>query len=164
MREEIKQIVSKITPSFLYPLRSCLNLPKTLANMRYFPLKNSFTKKIKDSDTGYNFKGFIDLVIRTSSMENFTSLIGRHVLGETRPGMPKSASDKYITYQLTLYKKFWCQKYDVDPKLVETYTLCSLEENRQKKITLKSFVSGTGGPLDPRKVENCNKTTYNCSL
>ena len=30
-------------------------------------------------------------------------------------------NSKLITYQLTLYKKFFCQKHNIDPKIVETH-------------------------------------------
>ena len=87
---------------------------------------------------------------------SFTSLIGRPALGV---GMPKARSDKYIAYQLTLYKKkfFWCEKYEVDPTLVETHF--ALLKRTAKKIMLNSFV--TSGP---RKTENATKLLTNALI
>ena len=70
----------------------------------------------------------------------------------------KKRSDKYITCQLTLYKKFWCEKYDVDPKLVETHF--ALLKRTAKKDNVEIFRVTSG----PRKVENATKLLTNALI
>ena len=77
MREQAKVISPQIMPQ----------LTKIFGEYEVFSVEEQLYELIKDSDTGYNFKGFIDLVIQVHLMENFISSIGRHVLGV---GMPKS--------------------------------------------------------------------------
>ena len=53
-------------------------------------------------------------------------------------------SDKLVTYQLTLYKKYFCAKHKVDPKLVETHF--ALLKRTAKKDNVEIYNSG------PRKL------------
>ena len=67
-----------------------------------------------DGQDDYKFKGFIDAIVSTPDGKV-------HIFDWKTCSWgwdSKKKSDKYITYQLTLYKKFWCQKYGVDPKEV----------------------------------------------
>ena len=75
-------------------------------------------------------------------------LIGRHVRGA---GMQKKRSEPMVTYQLTLYKKFFCQKMNVDPKDVETHF--ALLKRTAKKNHVEFFRVTSG----PRKTENALK-------
>ena len=63
------------------------------------------------------FKGFIDLVIKTPD--------GKYHIIDWKTCSwgwdQQKKSDRMTTYQLTLYKKFWCQKHNIDPEMVETY-------------------------------------------
>jgi len=74
------------------------------------PIKE-FTEDICD------FKGFIDLVIKTPD--------GKYHIIDWKTCSwgwdQQKKSDRMTTYQLTLYKKFWCQKHNIDPEMVETY-------------------------------------------
>lgn len=63
--------------------------------------------------------------------------------------------DKYKDYQLTLYKHFYCKKYDVDPKEVETYFI-TVERYRKAKKPL-AFTRVTSGP---KKVRNALSWLY----
>ena len=53
-----------------------------------------------------------------------------------------------ITYQLTLYKKFFCQKHNIDPKLVETHF--ALLKRTAKKDNVEIFRVTSG----PKKTGN----------
>mgnify|MGYP003653140951 FL=1 len=71
---------------------------------------------IKDEE-GYKFKGFIDAVVTTPDGKV-------HIFDWKTCSWgwdSKKRSDKIITYQLTLYKNFFCQKMNIDPKNVETH-------------------------------------------
>jgi hypothetical protein len=53
-----------------------------------------------------------------------------------------------VTYQLTLYKKFFCQKHNIDPKMVETHF--ALLKRTAKKDNVEIFRVTSG----PRKTTN----------
>jgi len=90
------------------------------------------------------FKGFIDLVLKTED--------GKYHIIDWKTCSwgwdAKKRSDKYVTYQLTLYKKFFCLKHNIDPKLVETHF--ALLKRTAKKDNVEIFRVTSG----PRKVEN----------
>ena len=100
------------------------------------------------------FKGFIDLVIKTPDQKY-------HVIDWKTCSWgwdAKKKGDKYITYQLTLYKKFFCQKHNVDPKLVETHF--ALLKRTAKKDNVEIFRVTSG----PRKVENATNLLTNALI
>ena len=137
MREQAKQIHPLIIPE----------LTKNFDEYQVFSVEEKLYEHIKDSDTGYKFKGFIDLVIKTSD--------GKYHIIDWKTCSwgwdAKKRSDKYITYQLTLYKKFFCEKHNIDPKLVETHF--ALLKRTAKKDNVEIFRVTSG----PRKVENATK-------
>jgi hypothetical protein len=92
------------------------------------------------------FKGFIDLAFLQTTddriiIADFKSCNNSFFFNKYR--------DKWKDYQLTLYKYFYCQKHDIDPKKVETYFI-PIERRRKAKKPL-SFVKVTSGP---KKVQN----------
>ena len=91
------------------------SLEETFGDYEVVSVEESLFVPMKDTDL--MFKGFIDLVIKTSD--------GKHHIIDWKSCSwgwdSKKRSDKIITYQLTLYKKFFCQKMNVDPKDVETH-------------------------------------------
>ena len=66
----------------------------------------------------------------------------------------KRKSDRITTYQLTLYKKFWCEKNNIDPELVETHF--GLLKRTAKKGNVEIFRVTSG----PRKMENATKFLF----
>jgi hypothetical protein len=93
------------------------------------------------------FKGFIDLVVKTSDGKY-------HILDWKTCSWGWDAqrkSDRMTTYQLTLYKKFWCEKHGVDPSMVETHF--GLLKRTAKKDNVEIFRVTSG----PRKTENATK-------
>ena len=109
---------------------------------------------IKDEDD-YQFKGFIDAVIATPDGKI-------HIFDWKTCSWgwdAKKRSDKMITYQLTLYKKFFCQKMNVDPKDVETHFALLKRTASKNRVEFFRVTSG------PRKTENAlkllNKALYN---
>jgi hypothetical protein len=90
------------------------------------------------------FKGFIDLVLKTDD--------GKYHIIDWKTCSwgwdAKKKNDKYITYQLTLYKKFFCLKHKIDPKLVETHF--ALLKRTAKKDNVEIFRVTSG----PRKIKN----------
>jgi predicted RecB family nuclease len=91
----------------------------------------------------YKFKGFIDLVIKTGDTY--------HIIDWKTCSWgwdAKRRSDKLVTYQLTLYKHFFCQKHGIDPSKVETHF--ALLKRTAKKDFVEIFRVTSG----PRKTEN----------
>jgi hypothetical protein len=99
---------------------------------------------INDFETEYKFKGYIDLVLKTSD--------GKYHIIDWKTCSwgwdAKKKSDKLVTYQLTLYKKFFCQKHGIDPSMVETHF--ALLKRTAKKNNVEIFRVTSG----PRKTKN----------
>jgi|TARA_B100000282_G_scaffold51837_2_gene33121 hypothetical protein len=93
------------------------------------------------------FKGFIDAVVATPDGKV-------HIFDWKTCSWgwdAKRRSDKMVTYQLTLYKHFFCQKMNVDPKNVETHFALLKRTAKQNNVEFFRVTSG------PRKTENALK-------
>ena len=100
-----------------------------------------------EGEEEYKFKGFIDAIVSTPDGKI-------HIFDWKTCSWgwdSKKKSDKMITYQLTLYKKYFCQKMNVDPKDVETH-FALLKRTATKGIV--EFFRVTSGP---KKTENALK-------
>ena len=103
----------------------------------------------------YKFKGYIDAVVATPDGKV-------HIFDWKTCSWgwdAKKKSDKMITYQLTLYKHFFCQKMNIDPKNVETHFALLKRTAKKNRVEFFRVTSG------PRKTENAlkllNKALYN---
>tara|TARA_R110000824_G_scaffold14726_8_gene62485 strand:+ start:7150 stop:7944 length:795 start_codon:yes stop_codon:yes gene_type:complete len=116
----------------------------------YEPIK-TFLKEEHD----FNFKGFIDLVLKTDD--------GKYHIIDWKTCSwgwdSRKKTDKMITYQLTFYKYYFALKHDIDPKNIETYF--GLVKRTAKKNNIELFRTTSG----PKKTENAinflNKVIYN---
>jgi len=101
-------------------------------------------EEIFPHEDGYYFKGFVDAVIKTSD--------GTYHLIDWKTCSwgwdSKKRSDPIISYQLTLYKHFFAQKYNVDPSKIETYF--ALLKRTAKKDNVEFFRVTSG----PKKTKN----------
>jgi hypothetical protein len=100
-----------------------------------------------EGEEEYKFKGFIDAIVATPDGKI-------HIFDWKTCSWgwdSKKKSDKMITYQLTLYKKYFCQKMNVDPKDVETH-FALLKRTATKGIV--EFFRVTSGT---KKTENALK-------
>ena len=109
-----------------------------------YSVEEMLYEDIKDFKTDYKFKGYIDLVIKTP--DNKYHIIDWKTCSWGWDA--KKKSDKLVTYQLTLYKKFFCQKHNIDPLLVETHF--ALLKRTAKKDNVEIFRVTSG----PRKTRN----------
>lgn len=105
-------------------------------------------QQIKELDYDWNLKGFIDLVIKTPD--------GKYHVIDWKTcswgwNMEKK-TNKYVTYQLTLYKKFFCEKHNINPEDVETYF--GLLKRTAKKDNVEIYRVSSG----VRKTMNATKT------
>ena len=100
-----------------------------------------------EGEEDYTFKGYIAAVVATPDGKV-------HIFDWKTCSWgwdSKKRSDKMVTYQLTLYKKYFCQKMDIDPKNVETHF--ALLKRTAKKNHVEFFRVTSG----PRKTENALK-------
>ena len=96
------------------------------------------------------FKGYIDLVIKTTDGKYHIIDWKSCSWGWDR----EKRNSKLITYQLTLYKKFFCQKHNIDPKIVETHF--ALLKRTAKKDNVEIFRVTSG----PKKTSNATDLLY----
>ena len=117
--------------------------------------EEEIVEPILDCAGVYDYKGFLDLVVKTPD--------GKYHIIDWKScswGWDiKRKTERMTTYQLTFYKNFFCAKHDVNPKNVETYF--GLLKRTAKKNKIEIFRVSSG----PRKIKNAlnilNKAVYN---
>lgn len=109
------------------------------------------------NDTNIKFKGFIDLVIKTDDGKY-------HVIDWKTCSWgwdSKKKADRIISYQITLYKKFFALKHNIDPKNIETHFALLKRTAKSNNVEIFRVTSG------PKKTDNAfnllNKAVYNIS-
>ena len=137
MREQSRNIFYKVFPE----------LQKLFPNYEVFSSEEDLYELISELQFDFNLKGFIDLVIKTPD--------GKYHIIDWKScswgwDMEKK-SDKMTSYQLTLYKKFFCEKHNIDPKMVETYFGLLKRTAKQDNVEIFRVTSGA------RKVTNATK-------
>ena len=103
-------------------------------------------ERIQNLDFDYDFKGFIDLVLKTPDGKV-------HVIDWKTCSWGwdmKKKSDPMVTYQLTYYKNFYAQKFNVDPKMIETHFALLKRTAKKDRVEFFRVSSGT------KKTENAN--------
>jgi hypothetical protein len=101
------------------------------------------------------FKGFIDLVIKTNDGKY-------HVIDWKTCSWgwdSKKKADRITNYQLTLYKKFFALKHDIEPENIETHFALLKRTAKTNNVEIFRVTSG------PKKTDNAlnllNKAVYN---
>jgi hypothetical protein len=117
-------------------------------NFEVVSVEERLFEKIENfEDAEYNFKGFIDFVAKTED--------GKYHIVDWKSCSwgwnAERKTDRITTYQLTLYKKFFCQKYDIDPNLVETHFALLKRTAKSDNVEFFRVTSG------PRKTENASE-------
>ena len=111
--------------------------------------------------TGYKFKGFIDLVVKTPDGKIHIIDWKTCSWGWNR----QRRSEPMTTYQLTLYKNFYAKKHGIDPSKIETHF--ALLKRTAKKGSKVEIFRVTSGPrktssamaLLNRAIQNIEKKT-----
>ena len=101
-----------------------------------------------EGEQDYKFKGFIDAIVATPDGKV-------HIFDWKTCSWgwdSRKRSDKMVTYQLTLYKHFFCQKMNVDPKNVETHFALLKRTAKNNPVEFFRVTSG------PQKTKNALKT------
>jgi hypothetical protein len=108
-----------------------------------------------DGHDEYKFKGFIDAIVATPDGKV-------HIFDWKTCSWgwdSRKKSDKMTTYQLTLYKHFFAQKMDVDPKDVETHF--ALLKRTAKKNRVEFFRVTSGPKKTTNALKVLNMALYN---
>jgi len=103
-----------------------------------------------EGEEDYMFKGFVDAVVSTPDGKV-------HIFDWKTCGWgwdSRRRSEKMTTYQLTLYKHFFAQKMDIDPKDVETHFALLKRTAKKNRVELFRVTSG------PKKTENALKMLH----
>ena len=99
-------------------------------------------EEYKEED--YSFKGFIDAVVKTPD--------GKYHIVDWKTCSwgwdNKKKNDKMITYQLTLYKKFFALKHGIELKDIETHFALLKRTAKKNHVELFRVTSG------PKKISN----------
>ena len=108
-------------------------------------------QKPEEFDIGdKKFKGFIDLVIKTED--------GKYRIIDWKSCSwgwdSRKKSDPMVTYQLTLYKHYYAQKYNIEPSQIETYFALLKRTAKKEKVEIFRVTSG------PRKTDNALKLLH----
>ena len=126
----------------------------------YFPdgyevLQTEESLMVPIDDAEYNFKGFIDAVIKTPDGKI-------HIIDWKSCSWGWDArrrSDPMVTYQLTLYKIFYAKKHSMNLKDIETHFALLKRTAKKDRVEIFRVTSG------PRKQENAfnllKKAIYN---
>jgi hypothetical protein len=112
-----------------------------------FSTEEMLYETIEELTYKWHLKGFIDLIIKTEDGKY-------HILDWKSCSWgwdAKKRSEKLVTYQLTLYKKFFCKKHGVDPSLVETHFGLLKRTAKENKVEIFRVSSGE------RKTANATK-------
>jgi len=100
-----------------------------------------------ENDPDYKFKGFIDAVVSTPDGKV-------HIFDWKTCSWgwdARKRSDALVTYQLTLYKHFFAQKMNIDPKDIETHFALLKRTAKKNRVEFFRVTSG------PRKTQNALK-------
>ena len=139
MREQGKFLTQHILPG----------LQKSFGKFELVAVEENLYESIKDQNK--NFKGFIDLVLHTPDDGKY------HIIDWKSCSWgwdSRKKTEKMITYQLTLYKHFWCLKHNKDYNDVSTHF--ALLKRTAKKNHVEIFKVSNGS----KKINNALKLLY----
>ena len=109
---------------------------KFFKNFEVVSAEEQLYEVLDENDIKY--KGFIDLVLKTDD--------GKYHIIDWKSCSwgwdARKKNDKMITYQLTLYKHFFAQKLEVDPKDVETHFALLKRTAKQNNVEFFRVTSG----------------------
>lgn len=95
------------------------------------------------------FKGFVDAVVKVGDTYHLFDWKTCSWGWDSR-----KKAEKLVTYQLTLYKHFFCQKHKIDASNVETHFALLKRTAKKDRVEIFRVTSG------PRKTENALKLLY----
>jgi len=144
MRSQGDHLIQFILPS----------LKKTFGKFELVQVEEKLYEPI--SNQSHDFKGYIDLIIYTPKDNKY------HIIDWKTCSWgwdSRKKTEKMITYQLTLYKHFWCKKHDKD--YGEVLTHFALLKRTAKKNNVEIFKVTNGAKKIDNALKLLNKALYN---
>ena len=132
-------------PSILKEIDSALE--KYFGDYEVFSSEEKLYVPIEDFNIF--FKGFVDAVVKVGDTYHLFDWKTCSWGWDSR-----RKAEKLVIYQLTLYKHFFCQKHNIDPKNVETHFALLKRTAKKDRVELFRVTSG------PKKTENALKLLY----
>lgn len=159
-----KQVIEELDSKLIEGMRSSGKLISTKiipALNEYFPqgyeilkTEEDLMEQIVDHDD-YMFKGFVDLVIKSS--DGIIHIIDWKTCSWGWDA--KRRSEPMTTYQLTYYKHFYAQKHNVSPDSIQTHF--ALLKRTAKKNHVEFFIVSSGTKKTDNALKLLNKALYN---
>lgn len=149
--KELRDIGVELNPKMIREMKSqgeflCKDILPSLKD--YFPeyevvsVEEELYEKFED--TGTNYKGFIDLVLKTPD--------GKYHIIDWKTCSwgwdMKKKSERMTTYQLTYYKNFYSKKHNIDLGNIETHFALLKRTAKKNNVELFRVTSGN------RKINN----------
>jgi len=120
-----------------------------------FSTEEKIYEDIEGYENKYKFKGYIDLVLKTSDGKY-------HIIDWKSCSWGwnfKKKSDPMITYQLTFYKHYFAKKHNIDPSNIETHF--ALLKRTAKKNKVEIFRVTSGAKKTQNALNLLTKTLHN---
>ena len=118
-------------------------------------VEEEIIEPIKEFDSfGTNFKGFIDMVIKTSDQKYHIIDWKTCSWGWSR----QKKTDPMTTYQLTYYKNYYSKKHNIDRNNLETYFVLLKRTAKTNNVEILKVSSGE------RKTTNALKVLQNAVI
>jgi len=151
MRSQAKNIIPEIIPA----------VQEYFGEYEVFSVEEKLYEDINDVDLNYKLKGYIDLVLKTEDGKY-------HIIDWKTCSWGWDAQKKtsrMVTYQLTLYKKFFCQKHNIDPDLVETHFALLKRTAKKDHVEIFRVTSGSRKTINAtellvRALKHMSKKNY----
>jgi len=143
MRQQAPEILKHVLPE----------LKNHFGSYEVVSTEEKIYEPMKDMD--YNFKGFIDLVIKTT--DGVYHVIDWKTCSWGWDSRRKA--DRMTTYQLTLYKHFFATKHNIDPENIVTHF--ALLKRTAKKNRVEIFKVATGRKKTENALNLINTAVYN---
>jgi hypothetical protein len=128
-------------------------LKKTFGTFELISVEEELYESMPETDL--KFKGFIDLIIKTKDDKY-------HIIDWKTCSWGwdnRRKTDKMVTYQLTLYKHFWCAKHNMALKDVQTHF--ALLKRTAKSNLVEIFEVSNGAKKIQNALKLLNKALYN---
>jgi ATP-dependent exoDNAse (exonuclease V) beta subunit len=143
MGKQAKNIIPNIEPEF----------EKYFGNCEIISTEEQLMEPL--GETGYNFKGYIDAVVKTDD--------GKYHIVDWKSCSwgwdSRRRSDPMVTYQLTLYKIFFAQKHGLELENIETHFALLKRTAKKNQVEIFRVTSGN------KKMQNAksllDKAIYN---
>jgi ATP-dependent exoDNAse (exonuclease V) beta subunit len=145
MREQAKPICEKVIPA----------VKDHFGSFEVVSVEEQILEPIDEFESGgRNFKGFIDMVIKTS--DNKYHIIDWKTCswGWARD----KKSDPMTNYQLTYYKNYFSKKHNIEPNKIETYFVLLKRTAKKDNVEVLKITSG------PKKTEKSLKVLQNAVI